>query len=279
MDPATFATELEILAVRGFGDMGKCAWDWMIRDRFIAAQRSCGLRRHLDCVPPDTPSQDNRQLPVRAKSVPGSRSPIVPDSPIGMGRGLIVGGPPVSGARKHGRGMRPAGGDRRSAQKVKDGHTDVREKIIVISDEPVVRENTGVVPLSVEAEEFSLRTVPKNRVPTGEGSDGSGNCVPSWEVHGGVVGQYDAAVSTTAVAGAASMADFAGAVAPADLARTDVPAVAGMKFSAVAEVYSSPIDDEGAPLVIRASKQRRAVVGAGPVWPGGECGGLVDGMT
>ena len=55
MDPATFATELEILAVREFGDMGKRARDWMIRDRFIAARRSCGLRRHFDGVPPDTP--------------------------------------------------------------------------------------------------------------------------------------------------------------------------------------------------------------------------------
>ena len=58
MDPATFATELEILAVRGFGDMGKCARNWMVRDRFIAAQRSCGLRRHLNSVPPDTPIRD-----------------------------------------------------------------------------------------------------------------------------------------------------------------------------------------------------------------------------
>ena len=47
MDPATFATELGIFAVRGFGDIGKRARDAMIRDRFIAAQRSCGLRRHL----------------------------------------------------------------------------------------------------------------------------------------------------------------------------------------------------------------------------------------
>ena len=54
MDPVTFATELEILAVRVFRYMGKHAWNWMIRDRFIAAQRSCGLRRHLDCVPPGT---------------------------------------------------------------------------------------------------------------------------------------------------------------------------------------------------------------------------------
>ena len=42
MDPATFATELGILAVRGFGDMGKRARDSMIRDRFIAAQRTAG---------------------------------------------------------------------------------------------------------------------------------------------------------------------------------------------------------------------------------------------
>ena len=58
MDPAMFATELEILAVRGFGDMSKRARDWMIRDRFIAAQQSCGLCRHIDGVPPDTPIQD-----------------------------------------------------------------------------------------------------------------------------------------------------------------------------------------------------------------------------
>ena len=65
----------------------------------------------------------------------------------------------------------------------------------------------------------------------------------------------------------------------ADLAGTDVPAVAGMKLSAVAEVYSSAVDDEGAPLVIRTSKQRGAVVEVDPVWPVGECRGLVDGMT
>ena len=50
-DPATFTTELEILAVRGFGDMGTCARNRMVRDRFIADQRSCGLRHHLDSVP------------------------------------------------------------------------------------------------------------------------------------------------------------------------------------------------------------------------------------
>ena len=68
-------------------------------------------------------------------------------------------------------------------------------------------------------------------------------------------------------------------VAPADLAGTDVPTVAGMKLSAIAEVYSWAVDDEGAPLVIRASEQQGAVVEVDPVWPGGGCRGLVDGMT
>ena len=144
--------------------------------------------------------------------------------------------------------MRPAGGDRRSPHKINDGHTDVSDKLIVISDGPVVRENTRVVPLSIETEEFSLKTVPKNRVPTGEGSDGSENCVPSQEMHEGVVGWSEAVVSTTAVAGATSPADFAGAAAPADLARIDVPAVARTKFTAVAEVYSSAVDNEGCSL-------------------------------
>ena len=48
LDPATFATELGILAIRGFADMKEKARDLMIRNKFIAAQRSCDLRRHLD---------------------------------------------------------------------------------------------------------------------------------------------------------------------------------------------------------------------------------------
>ena len=57
-DPAAFATKLEILAVRGFGDVGPQARTRMARDRFISEQRSCGLRHHLDSVPLDTPIQD-----------------------------------------------------------------------------------------------------------------------------------------------------------------------------------------------------------------------------
>ena len=106
--------------------------------------------------------------------------------------------------------MRPAGGDRRSPPKVKDGQSDVSDRMMVASDGPVVRGNNRVVPLSVEAEEFSLKTVPKNWVPTGEGSDGSENCVPSREMLEGVVGRSEAMVSTTAVAGEAARPSLLG---------------------------------------------------------------------
>ena len=67
-------------------------------------------------------------------------------------------------------------------------------------------------------------------------------------------------MSTTTEAGAVALSNFAGAVAPVDLAGITVSAVAGMKCSAVAEVHSSTVDDEGDPSVICASRQRNAVV-------------------
>ena len=57
-DPSIFATALEALAVKAFGDMGQTAWLRLIRDRFIAGHSSCELRRHLDSVPPETPIRD-----------------------------------------------------------------------------------------------------------------------------------------------------------------------------------------------------------------------------
>ena len=41
LDPATFATELGILAIQGFEDMKEQARDTMIRDKFIAGQGQC----------------------------------------------------------------------------------------------------------------------------------------------------------------------------------------------------------------------------------------------
>ena len=51
-DPSIFATALETLAVKAFGDMGQTARLWLIR--FIAGHSSCELQRHLDSVPPET---------------------------------------------------------------------------------------------------------------------------------------------------------------------------------------------------------------------------------
>ena len=57
-DPAIFATALETLAMKAFGDMGQTARLRLIRDRFIAGHDNCDLRRHLDSVPPETPIRD-----------------------------------------------------------------------------------------------------------------------------------------------------------------------------------------------------------------------------
>ena len=55
LDPATFATELRILTIQGYEDMNGQARDIMIRDKFIAGQKQCALRRQLDGFAPDTP--------------------------------------------------------------------------------------------------------------------------------------------------------------------------------------------------------------------------------
>ena len=53
-DPATFATELGILALRGFSDMKEKARDLMVCNKFIASQQSCDLRWHLDSATSET---------------------------------------------------------------------------------------------------------------------------------------------------------------------------------------------------------------------------------
>ena len=55
LDAATFATDLGMLAIQGFGDMREQARDTMIRDKFIAGQEQCALRRQLDGFAQGTP--------------------------------------------------------------------------------------------------------------------------------------------------------------------------------------------------------------------------------
>ena len=67
----------------------------MVQDRFIADQRSCGLRRHLDSVPPDTPireivdrcrvwerhSEQKRGTSLATGHPEHRGSPVIPGSP------------------------------------------------------------------------------------------------------------------------------------------------------------------------------------------------------
>ena len=57
-DPSIFATALETLTIKAFGDMGQTARLRIIRDQFVAGHNSFELHRHLDSVPPETPTQD-----------------------------------------------------------------------------------------------------------------------------------------------------------------------------------------------------------------------------
>ena len=54
-DPSIFATALETLAVKAFGDIGHTARLLLIRDRFMVGHSSCELRRHLDPASPSPP--------------------------------------------------------------------------------------------------------------------------------------------------------------------------------------------------------------------------------
>ena len=57
-DPSVFVVELETLAMRAFGDLRVSARLQLVRDRFIAGQMECSLRRHLDCMEPRTSIRD-----------------------------------------------------------------------------------------------------------------------------------------------------------------------------------------------------------------------------
>ena len=57
-DPSIYATAVEMLAIKAFGDMGQTSRLRIILDQFVAGHDSCELRQHLDSVPPETPIRD-----------------------------------------------------------------------------------------------------------------------------------------------------------------------------------------------------------------------------
>ena len=95
----------------------------------------------------------------------------------------------------------------------------------------VVKKNARVVSLSGDAEEFSPQGCVLGGAPEGKEPESYRDYVPPRDVTGEVFGLSDAAVLTSA--------DFTGAVAPADLARTDVPAAAGMEFPLGSRIWKS----------------------------------------
>ena len=156
-------------------------WNWWITERSAgmavaggawarARLREHRLFRHWEAIPKKLMDNIAGNMPGQAEVVLGSGNTVVPISPVVMDMGSSSVVPKMSGTRKHGRGMQPVVGSGRFPQKVKDELMNEGE-------------NTRVLPLAVEAEELSLRTVPKS--PQGEGSDGIENCIPARDMEDG----------------------------------------------------------------------------------------------
>ena len=208
------------------------------------------LGSHPPVFSPGEHKRDYRRMHVLAQPVPGQMDRAVQDSPIGMGGSLPSLFTPVSGARRSGRGMRPAGWNSRFPKKlscdyvvtensmVSEGKTSEVGKLDSFSDELVVKRNVGDAPLPGDDVNSHPQYVPSLGAAEKNRQEGYKNSVPPREVTGEASGLNDAAVLTPAIAGAASSAVFAGAV---------FPAVAGMEFPAVAKDLSLADDAGGCP--------------------------------
>ena len=161
----------------------------------------------------------------------------------------------MSGARRSGRGMRPARGNKLCCKKLNVmsmSDVEMMDNLDNFPDGLVVKRNAGAVSRSADAEVFSPEAVPSGGAPIEEGPESDRTYGHPREMAGEVFGRNYAVGLTPAV--------FAGVVAAADLAGTDFPAIAEKEFSAVVEAWSLANDAEGSPSVIHVSKQLRAVV-------------------
>ena len=86
--------------------------------------------------------------------------------------------PPVSGVRRSGRGMRPAGGNSRSLRKLNAVSTSEVGKMDSFPNGLVVKKNARVVSLSVGVEKFSPEAVPSGVPLTGRGQKVTGTIYP-----------------------------------------------------------------------------------------------------
>ena len=131
--------ELEV--GRDVRPLGSCRWG--------AGWDLTGLRTPVIGQSKTDRGRNDRELLDRTEGVLGSGNRLVPISSVEMEGSSWSVVPPVSRARKNRRGMRPAGGIRQCPPRVKNGPTDGEGK-------------TQAIPLSVEAEEFSLMTESKS---------------------------------------------------------------------------------------------------------------------
>ena len=134
--------------------------------------------------------QNDRECLNRTEGVLGSGSRLVPISTVEMDGSSWSVVPPRSRARRNGRGMRSAGG--------------IRPYPPGMKNEPMAGEGrTDVIPLSVEAEEFSPEIKLLSQVAVRARLDGSIDDLPSRTRPGKIIRRRDAVGSTTAVDGAA----------------------------------------------------------------------------
>ena len=117
------------------------------------------LGSHPPVFSPGEHKRDNRMTHVLAQSIAGQTVRVVRDSPIGMGGSLPSLFTPVSGARRSGRGMRPAGWNSRSLKELSCDYVVIENSMVSgektsevgklhsFSDGLVGKRNVGDVPL------------------------------------------------------------------------------------------------------------------------------------
>ena len=205
------------------------------------------LGSHPQMVSTEERARGNRKTHDRAQPVVGQMDRVVQDATSEMGGSLPSLFSPVSGARRAGRKMRPAGGNNRPQKKsnhslvvtgidvVSEGETNVAEKLNGCSGDPAGLRRCQDAHLpggeltSHSASEHSSRAERTNE------KKGYRNSVPPRDVTGEAFEWDNAAVPTTV---------------PADSAGILFPAVAGMECPAIAEDLSLAVDVGGLPPAV-----------------------------
>ena len=96
----------------------------------LSTQAFPPLGSHPPVFPSGIHKRDKRRMLALAQPVLGQRDRVVPDSPIGMGGSSPSLVPPVSGAWRPRRGMRPAGWNSRSPRKLSGDYVAIDNGVV-----------------------------------------------------------------------------------------------------------------------------------------------------